>query len=74
MSHHQCEFAREGGDWSVRDAGSSNGTWVNDADAPLAEGVAHTLAPGDRMFVGAWTCLTVQAAAPTSPPPAPPAP
>jgi hypothetical protein len=72
VSHNQCEFVREAGSWTVRDAGSSNGTWVNDADAPLAEGVTHTLAPGDRLFVGAWTCLTVQAAAPASPPPAPP--
>ena len=50
---------RPGGAWSVRDSGSSNGTWVNDADEPLAAGQAHTLAAGDRIFVGAWTCLTV---------------
>jgi hypothetical protein len=71
VSHHQCEFVREGGNWTVRDAGSSNGTWVNDATAPLAEGVTHTLVPGDRLFVGAWTCLTVQPGpGPAAPPPA----
>jgi hypothetical protein len=67
VSHHQCEFERqaEGGAWLVRDAGSSNGTWINDADAPLAESETHTLTEGDRIFVGAWTCLTVHLPAPT---------
>ena len=72
MSHHQCEFVREAGNWTVRDAGSSNGTWVNDAEAPLAAGATHVLVPGDRLFIGAWTCLTVQAApAGATPAPAP---
>jgi FHA domain len=63
VSHHQCEFVLDGGAWTVRDAGSANGTWINDAAEPLADGEAHRLAAGDRIFVGAWTCLTVQVAA-----------
>jgi hypothetical protein len=61
VSQHQCEFVRDpaSGTWSVRDTDSANGTWINDADHPLAPGQAHVLAPGDRIFVGAWTCLTV---------------
>jgi hypothetical protein len=61
VSAHQCEFTRDSdtGAWSVRDSGSSNGTWVNDAGEPLDAGQVHTLASGDRIFVGAWTCLTV---------------
>ena len=61
MSPHQCEFTRDPdtGAWSVRDTGSANGTWINDADEPLADGQAHVLAAGDRIFLGAWTCLTV---------------
>lgn len=61
VSQHQCEFVRDAatGTWSVRDTHSANGTWINDADAPLAEGQAHVLTAGDRIFVGAWTCLTV---------------
>ena len=61
VSQHQCEFTRDPatGSWSVRDTGSANGTWINDADEPLAAGQAHVLAPGDRIFLGAWTCLTV---------------
>jgi hypothetical protein len=61
VSAHQCEFTRDPdtGAWSVRDTGSANGTWINDAKEPLPNGQAHTLAAGDRIFVGAWTCLTV---------------
>jgi hypothetical protein len=61
VSQHQCEFVRdeETGAWSVRDTDSANGTWINEADAPLPQGQAHVLAAGDRIFVGAWTSLTV---------------
>jgi hypothetical protein len=61
VSAHQCEFTRDPatGAWSVRDSDSANGTWINDATEPLPAGQAHTLAAGDRIFVGAWTCLTV---------------
>ena len=62
VSHHQCEFVRDGAAWTVRDAGSANGTWINDAAEPLADGESHRLAAGDRILVGAWTCLTVQVA------------
>lgn len=75
VSHHQCVFERESDRWTVRDAGSSNGTWINDADEPLAEGATHTLAHGDRILIGAWTCLTVRmdraGRPPGSPDPAP---
>lgn len=65
VSHHQCAFVRAAdGSWSVRDTDSANGTWVNDADAPLAAGEDHVLADGDRILVGAWTRLTVHIATP----------
>lgn len=60
VSHHQCKFSRNGGSWTVSDAGSANGTWINDAADPLPAGAIHTLAPGDRILIGAWTELTVQ--------------
>lgn len=73
VSQHQCVFERSGDGWTVRDDGSANGTWVNDAGEPLAAGEAHALADGDRLLMGAWTCLTVRfGAAPE--PGAPPAP
>jgi predicted component of type VI protein secretion system len=65
VSHHQCAFVRApDGTWSVRDTDSANGTWINDADAPLAAGDDHVLAEGDRIFVGAWTRLTVHLTTP----------
>jgi FHA domain len=70
VSHHQCIFERDpaSGAWSVSDADSANGTWINDASEPLAEGAAHRLADGDRILVGAWTCLTVHLPAATAAP------
>jgi hypothetical protein len=67
ISHRQCVFERDGATWTVRDAGSANGTWINDATEPLAEGATHALAPGDRILMGAWTCLTVRTGASPSP-------
>lgn len=69
VSQRQCAFERTSAGWTVRDLGSANGTWINDAEAPLAEGEAHTLADGDRVLMGAWTCLTVRIGAPTAAPP-----
>ena len=60
VSHNQCVFERDGADWTISDAGSSNGTWINDATEPLGPGAVHTLAHGDRILIGAWTCLTVR--------------
>jgi hypothetical protein len=75
VSHHQCEFVRDEGGWTVRDTDSANGTWVNDATEPLPAGESHPLLTGDRIFVGAWTRFTVlveaPAGAPTTPDPEP---
>lgn len=62
VSHQQCVFERRDGRWTVRDAGSANGTWINGATTPLDPGSVHALAEGDRICVGAWTCLTVHLA------------
>ena len=69
VSHYQCEFSRrpDGGAWTVRDTDSSNGTWINDAPEPLPAGATHTLTEGDRILIGAWTCLTVHLPPPTLP-------
>jgi hypothetical protein len=68
VSHRQCAFERDGSTWTVRDLDSANGTWINDADEPLAEGATHALVPGDRILMGAWTSLTVQGGPPAAAP------
>lgn len=66
VSHYHCRFTRhDDGSWTVQDADSSNGTWVNDADRPLT-GAVHRLADGDRIRIGAWTCLTVHLVPPAA--------
>lgn len=60
ISHlHAVLVAQPGGGWSVIDPGSSNGTQVNGNDIEL--GVPVPLHPGDRIAIGAWTVLTIQA-------------
>lgn len=68
VSHNQCAFERDGDSWVVTDLDSANGTWINDADEPLDAGATHRLAEGDRILMGAWTCLTVRGAPPSSGP------
>lgn len=50
----------EGG-WRLLDPGSGGGTFLNDSPEPVRLNVAVTLSPGDRIHVGAWTTLTLQA-------------
>jgi hypothetical protein len=47
--------------WSIVDMNSANGTYLNYSRAGLAAGVPHPLRPGDRVHLGAWTTITVQA-------------
>lgn len=49
------------GGWSVVDLGSSNGTYLNGSTDPLAANTPTQLRDGDRVHIGAWTTLTVQA-------------
>ena len=41
------------------DLGSANGTYVNDPAKPIPVRAPITVKPGDRIFAGAWTVLTV---------------
>jgi hypothetical protein len=50
------------GSWAVLDVGSTNGTWLNDDPEPLAQGVARPLENGDRILLGAFTCITIRSA------------
>ncbi|BBH71173.1 hypothetical protein ACTI_78580 [Actinoplanes sp. OR16] len=49
------------GQWLVSDLGSTNGTYLNDEDAPLTAGQSRTLKDGDQVHVGIWTTITLHA-------------
>jgi FHA domain len=48
------------GSYQLVDRGSRNGTRLNDERAPLPKGQPVPVRHGDRIFVGAWTCITVR--------------
>nr|WSY50557.1 FHA domain-containing protein [Streptomyces sp. NBC_00886] len=45
--------------WSLIDKGSTNGTTVNGAEAPIAPYVPVALKDGDHIHVGLWTTITI---------------
>lgn len=49
------------GTYAVRDPGSTNGTRINDEPDPIGPGRAIPLRDGDRVYLGAWTRITVRA-------------
>jgi len=61
VSHEHAVLTRGADGWSITDAGSSNGTYLNDADEPLDAGKPVALHDGDRIHLGAWTTIVVQA-------------
>jgi hypothetical protein len=62
VSHlHAVLIAEPDGTWAVLDPGSANGTIVNSGE--IVTGVRVPLHDGDRICVGAWTVLTMQAPA-----------
>ncbi len=46
--------------WVLVDVGSTNGTWLNDDDEPLPQGEPRPLRDGDRVLLGAFTCITIR--------------
>jgi pSer/pThr/pTyr-binding forkhead associated (FHA) protein len=61
VSHtHASLLPSDGGGWSVVDHGSTNGTYVNETTDPIAANTPVPLKAGDRIYVGAWTKLTLE--------------
>lgn len=58
--HHAVLERRSDGACLLRDLGSTNGTSVNDAAAPIAPHTDVPVADGDRIRVGAWTTILVR--------------
>lgn len=63
MSHlHALLLAQADGSWSIVDLDSANGTLVNDEPNPLRPNMPRPLADGDRVYIGAWTRITLRRA------------
>ena len=60
--HHATIEHDRAGTWTVTDAGSTNGTTVDDDDRPIPPHVPVPLVDGSRIHVGAWTTITLRAA------------
>ncbi|MCK9898025.1 FHA domain-containing protein [Frankia sp. AgB32] len=59
-SHAMFEQLPDGG-YAVRDPGSTNGTRLNDEPDPIEPGQPVPLRDGDRVYLGAWTRITLRA-------------
>lgn len=63
VSHlHALLLAQPDGSWSIVDLDSANGTLVNDEPNPLRPNMPRPLADGDRVYIGAWTRITLRRA------------
>jgi hypothetical protein len=61
VSHlHALLLAQDDGSWSIVDLDSANGTAVNEDAKPLRPNVPRPLANGDRIYIGAWTRITLR--------------
>ncbi|MGH3189978.1 MAG: FHA domain-containing protein [Streptosporangiaceae bacterium] len=55
---HAVLIATADGSWGVLDPGSANGTLLNGREIPVGDLVP--LQDGDRIYLGAWTVITVR--------------
>lgn len=61
ISHQHAELrARADSSWAVVDCNSANGTAVNDSNQPIAPDTEVPLREGDRIYLGAWTVITLR--------------
>jgi hypothetical protein len=60
VSHRHAVLRRSNaGDWTITDAGSTNGTWLHGADTPLQPDVETAVHEGDHLNVGLFTRITI---------------
>jgi hypothetical protein len=61
VSHtHASLLPRDDGSWELVDHGSTNGTYLNESPEPLAANRPVPVAAGDRIYLGAWTRITLE--------------
>ncbi len=58
-AHAMLELMADGG-YAVLDPGSTNGTRLNDEPNPIPPGQPVPLHNGDRVYLGAWTRITIR--------------
>ncbi|MEU6859121.1 FHA domain-containing protein [Glycomyces sp. NPDC046736] len=58
-AQHARLYAKPDGSWTIMDVGSSNGTFLNGSDEPLAPNVEVPVGDGTYINIGAWTRLTI---------------
>ncbi|TCO52581.1 FHA domain-containing protein [Actinocrispum wychmicini] len=58
---HALLVSHADGGWAIVDINSANGTTLNYRKDPLRPNTPRPLADGDRVHVGAWTTITIQA-------------
>ncbi|GIJ00349.1 hypothetical protein Slu03_27260 [Sediminihabitans luteus] len=69
VSRRHCQLNTDGRRWWVEDLRSSNGTYVGTAGARLPSealrpGDRREVLEGDRVYLGAWTRLSIRRALP----------
>jgi hypothetical protein len=61
VSHtHASLLPTTTGGWELVDHGSTNGTYLNESPHPIGANEPIPIAPGDRIYVGAWTKITLE--------------
>lgn len=61
VSHeHAVLLGKPDNSWALIDLGATNGTLLNDSNDPVRSHVEIPLTDGDRIYVGAWTVITVR--------------
>jgi FHA domain len=61
VSHqHAVLLSKPDGTWSLVDLGATNGTLLNDNPEPVPAHIEVPLQHGDRIYLGAWTVITLR--------------
>lgn len=60
VSHLHALLLAQADGWSIVDLDSANGTLVSDDQNPLPPNVPRPLTDGDRVYIGAWTRITLR--------------
>jgi hypothetical protein len=61
VSHtHASLLPKDDGTWELVDHGSTNGTYLNESPEPMPANQPVPVAAGDRIYLGAWTRITLE--------------